>query len=548
MLTVHHLSKSYEIQPLFEDVSFSLNAGEKVGLIGPNGCGKTTLLRILVGEEQADEGVVSRSSQLRIGYLPQGYTPDQASTVGNFLNRIGGDVDQLENELSETASALAIHPEDEQLQAKFDHVVRQIESIETGQVAEILAGLGLAEIPASFPVNLLSGGQQTRLSLALVLLNHPQLLLLDEPTNHLDIEMLEWLERWLTASPCGALIISHDRTFLDHCVTRVLEMDTLSRSVREYSGNYSSYFEQKQVEIEKQWMAYNDQEGEVKRMKQDIKRTKDQAYTAEKRASSIRIGGGDYKIKGYKSYKQGIAKGTAKKAKAREKKLERYLDSDERVAKPQKSWVMKLEFGATPSLGRSVIQMKDLSVGYSLDQPLLRNLNLEVRSGQKVVLTGPNGSGKTTLLRSIAGKLSTLSGEIRLGTSVRLGYMTQDQSGLRPDWTVLETVQEGFPGQTEARSFLAYYLFSGDEALKPVSLLSYGQRARLALARLVVEGCNCLLLDEPVNHLDIPSRAQFEQALAQFNGTVLAVVHDRYFIDRFADEVWWVEDHSIRRS
>ena len=206
---------------------------------------------------------------------------------------------------------------------------------------------------------------------------------------------------------------------------------------------------------------------------------------------------------------------------------------------------MKMAFGETPHLGRSVIQLEDLSVGYRPDAPLLQGLRLDVRAGQRIAITGPNGSGKTTLLRTITGELAPLAGEVRLGPTVRLGMMTQDQSSLDPKRTALETILPAFPNQTEARSFLANFLFTGDEPLKPNALLSYGQRARLMLALLVAEKCNCLLLDEPINHLDIPSRTQFEQALSQFDGTVLAVVHDRYFIERFADEVWWVKGGKV---
>jgi ATP-binding cassette subfamily F protein 3 len=262
-------------------------------------------------------------------------------------------------------------------------------------------------------------------------------------------------------------------------------------------------------------------------------------------ASSIRIGGGEYKQKGFKSYQQGIAKKVAKKAASREKKLDRYLEDDERVERPQRTWHIRFGFDGVPHLGRSVLELDDLTVGYLADRPLLRDLRLDVRAGQRIVLTGPNGSGKTTLLRTIAGQVVPLAGEIHQGASVRMGYLTQDQSGLDLEKTPLEVIQPYFTNQTEARGFLASFQFIGDESLKPCALLSYGQRTRLLLACLVAERCNLLLLDEPINHLDIPSRTQFEQALSGFEGAVLAVVHDRYFIERFADTVWWVDDGSI---
>ena len=548
MLSVHHLTKSFDSQPIFENVTFSLNPGERLGLIGPNGCGKTTLLRILAGQEEPDAGHVRRDPDLRTGYLPQGFELDPTASLGEVIGRAAGSAEALEDEMSAAAAALAARPDDPALQTRYDGLLRRIEAAETGRAAVILAGLGLDGIDPAQPVRLLSGGQHTRLALALVLLGEPQLLLLDEPTNHLDIAMLEWLEDWLTASPCATLIVSHDRTFLDRTVTRILDMDARTRRLREYAGNYTAYLEQRQAEIDRQWAEYTDQQLEIRQMKQDITRVKAQAAYTERQASSVRIGGSDMKIKGFKSYQQGIAKKVAKKAKSREKKLDRYLESDERVERPHGDRQIRLVFNGAPHLGRQVILMDGLSVGYTASLPLLQDLALDVRAGRRIVLTGPNGSGKTTLLRTIAGQLPALAGEVRLGASVRLGYMTQDQSSLDLHRTALETVQPVFRNETEARTFLADFLITGDEPLKPNALLSYGQRARLMLALLIANGCNCLLLDEPVNHLDIPSRAQFEQALDAFDGAILAVVHDRYFIERFADEVWWVENGSIRRD
>ena len=547
MLTAHHLSKSFELQNLFENVSFSLNPAERTGLVGPNGCGKTTLMRILAGLEPPTSGQVSRDPDLRIGYLPQGFEPDPSLTLAEIIDRHTGNISNLEAELTATAEALAMQPSAQALQTRYDELLRRIQSADSGHTAHILAGLGLEDVDPNLPTGRLSGGQQTRLSLALVLLDDPQLLLLDEPTNHLDIVMLTWLEGCLINSPCGALIISHDRTFLDHTVSHILEMDPFSHNVHEYTGNYTEYMAQKQSEIAHQWISYNDQQAEIRRMRQDISRTREQAAHTERQASSIRIGGNDYKQKGYKSYQQGIAKKVAKKAKSRQKKLDRYLDSDERVEKPQMSRKLKLEFNLTNHLSHSVIHLKDLSIGYDPERPLLSGINLDLHSGQRIALTGPNGCGKTTLLRTIIGQNHAINGEVHLSATARLGYLAQDQSGLSFDKTPLDMMLAYIPNETEARSFLAYFLFTGDEPLKPISLLSYGQRTRLLLAKLVAEGCNCLLLDEPINHLDISSRTQFEQALSQFGGAVLAVVHDRYFIQRFADEIWWVEKGGIRR-
>jgi len=298
---------------------------------------------------------------------------------------------------------------------------------------------------------------------------------------------------------------------------------------------------------EKQWSAYNDQQGEIRRVKQDIIRAKAQAARTEREATSVRLGGEMMKLKGYKDYQRSIAKKVAKKSKARERKLERYLHSEERVEKPSQPRTMRLDLADTARLGQSVLNLVDLEVGYEAGRPLLSDLRLDALPGARIVITGPNGSGKTTLLRTIAGRLAPLAGRVERGPSVKLGYMTQEQSGLDPALSPLQTVRHAFDNETAARTFLSY-LFTGEEPLKPNSQLSYGQRARLALAQMVLAGCNVLLLDEPINHLDIPARSRFEEALSSFEGTVLAVLHDRYFIKRFASEIWWVNDGSIRRA
>lgn len=535
MLTAHQLSKSYDIQPLFQDVSFSINPGERVGLIGPNGCGKTTLLRILAGEEVPDGGHVKVAPGLRIGYLPQGFELEPERTVAEVVGEAAGDPETLEPEVARLALALAKSPERSDLQAAYDDLLGRLNRFNAGHTGATLAALGLDDIPGEQPAGALSGGQKTRLALALVLLSDPQLLLLDEPTNHLDIAMLEWLEEWLAKFPGGALIVSHDRTFLDRTITKTLAFDPHSPTVATYTGNYSDYLEQFLAEREKQWAAYRDQVAEIRRMRQDIARIKEQARRTEGATKNDQL--------------RRYAKKVAKKATSREKKLERYLESEERVEKPAQSWQMKLELGNPPHVGQQVLVLEDLAVGYPGRQPLLAELNLTVQGGQRIVLTGPNGSGKTTLLRTIAGIIRPLAGRIRLGASVSVGYMSQEQRLLDPAASALEKIQGAAPlNETDARSFLHYFLFSDDDPLRPIAELSFGERARLELALLVARGCNFLLLDEPINHLDIPSRSRFEEALAHFEGTTLAVVHDRTFIDRFASDVWLVEAQGIRHQ
>ena len=548
MFTVHQLAKSFALNSLFKNVTFNINSGDRVGLVGPNGCGKSTLLRIIAGEETADSGHVSIDPCLRIGYLPQGFELDAHASVATIISRATGDIESLEIELISFAQALAENPADAGLQMAYDRLLQRITRADTGRAGSILAALELDDIPTQLLVSQLSGGQKTRLNLALVLLEDPQILLLDEPTNHLDIAMLEWLETWLASFTGAALVVSHDRTFLDRTVTRILDMNPQQQTVKEYPGNYSAYVQQLQLEREKQWSAYRDQQQEIRRVKQDIAQTRAQAESTEWKASSVSRGGEIMKLKGMKDYQRSIAKKVAQKAKARSQKLERYLDSEERVERPKQSRKIRLDFATSHHLGRSVLRLDDLSVGYNEDSPLLTGLQLDVAAGERIILTGPNGSGKSTLLRTIAGELEPVNGRVDRGPSVVLGTMTQEQTGLDPDLTPLETVQYAFGNETEARTFLAYFLFTGEEPLRRNSQLSYGQRARLALAQVIIAGCNVLLLDEPINHLDIPSREQFEQALSSFEGTIIAVVHDRMFIERFATKIWWVEDHGIRRE
>jgi ATP-binding cassette subfamily F protein 3 len=346
--------------------------------------------------------------------------------------------------------------------------------------------------------------------------------------------MLEWLERWLNAFRGAALVVSHDRTFLDRTVTRILDLDPETHTIREYAGNYSEYVEQKLAERGRQWTQWRDQEYETRRIKQDIVRTRQQALRVELNTTPRQPG------------VRRAAKKVAQKAAGREKKLERYLKSEERVEKPKLGWQMKLEFEGVPTSGQDVLALEDLSVGYG-ENILLRDLNLLVHHGARIALVGPNGSGKTTLLRTITGVILPLAGRVRLGANVHLGYLAQEQEGLDSTLDAFATIRQIAPlSETDVRSFLHFFLFAGDDVFMPIHSLSFGERARLSLAVLVARGCNLLLLDEPINHLDIPSRTRFEQALSGFEGTVLAVVHDRYFIERFATEIWQVQMSSIK--
>jgi len=540
MLTAHHIHKTYGIQPILQDISFSISNGERTGLIGPNGCGKTTLMRILAGLVQPDSGtIVSTRPNLRIGYLAQGIEFEHDVTLQTALSLNPVSQAELESELVSLASDLSSNPNDSHLQTKYDSTLHQL-TLTNNQLPTLLAPLGLADIPIDTHISHLSGGQKTRLMLARVLLEEPHLLLLDEPTNHLDIEMLEWLEDWLNRFQGAALIVSHDRAFLDNTVTSILELDPKIQSIKAYPGDYTDYLDAKEKEYEKQYDEYQEQILELRKLHNAARHLR--------RISQFRKGGkGDTNDKFAKGFFGDRTTHTARRALRIEKRIEKSLDED-RKEKPIQNWQMKLDFGATTHQSKDVLVAESLSIGYTTNNPLLENLNFHIRVGQHIALTGPNGSGKTTLIRTIAGKLNPLAGSLRLGVTVKLGYMTQEQELLNPNLNALQSVQNVASfNETEARNFLHYFLFKGDSALRPASDLSFGERARLQLGLLVAQGCTFLLLDEPINHLDIPSRARFEEALASFKGTILAVVHDRYFIERFASEVWNVRDGKIEK-
>ncbi len=545
MLSIRQISKSYGVETILSQITFTVNAGERVGLIGPNGCGKTTLLRILTGQEKPDRGSVHFTpSRLRVGYLPQGAIFEPAETLDGYLRRCAGDIPALTQRLEELALELVSPIDQPALQTEYDAVLAQIEmaSESQGRGPVVRANLGLAELPGDLPVSALSGGQKTRLSLAGVLLSAPQLLLLDEPTNHLDLEMLAWLEEWLLAFRGGVLVVSHDRAFLDRVATSMVEIDALTHTARIFPGNYSAYLEAKIADRERQWQNYSDQQDEIARLRSAANQARSLARYHKGGKTDLsktkdRFAAGFFANRG---------KETVQRAKNIEKRIERLL-TDEHVDKPPQTWEMKIDFNLRAAGGRDVLVLDHLSVGYG-ELVLLEDVNLTLRAGSRTVLIGPNGSGKTTLLRTITGQIQPLAGSIRLGSQVHPGYMAQEQENLDPALNALTSLQKvsGW-AETEARAFLSLYLFKGDDVFTPVASLSFGERSRLTLACLVAQGCNLLILDEPINHLDIPARTRFEQALANFKGTILAVIHDRYFLQSFATEIWEVQERGLQR-
>ncbi len=544
MLQVSNITKHYGDALILQGISFTVNAGDRVGLIGPNGCGKTTLLRILIGREKPDTGSLSLDPPgIEIGYLEQGLSYADADTLDDIVRAERRALAEAEAEVVQLAEALAADSDSSgpteggqrTLQAYGEALARMLRLVETQppehEVIAALAGLGLGQLALDAPVGHLSGGQKTRLGLARLLLCKPELLLLDEPTNHLDIEALEWLEVWLRDFGGAAIIVSHDRAFLDRTVNWIYDLDEKTHTLTPYPGTYSDYLNARQREQERQWQAYTAQQERIAQLTGEARRLS--GY-----ARNIEHGTIDFAPRK-------IAKGIARRATVQRRRIEREL-AERRIDRPGLTWHMKLEFSDTPESGQDVLLMTGLAIGHD-GHALVSGIDRILRQGERIALIGPNGAGKTTLLRTIAGEVAPVSGTLRLGANVRLGYYAQEQETLDPESTPLETILSVAPmSDTDVRSFLHYFLFAGDEVSVPVGSLSFGERARLVLARLVAGGCNLLLLDEPINHLDIPSRANFEQALAAFEGTVIAAVHDRYFIDAFATALWAIDGGQLR--
>jgi len=561
MLQVQHLHKSYGVVTVLAGVSLIINDGEHVGLIGPNGAGKSTLLRCIIGQEQPDSGNITLSpSGLSLGYVPQSFADLLGDrTVAEVVDEAQAEYVTAETALNAAAEALSGAADMDAALAAYDAALAQFEALggyeREHRAAAVLEGLGLSAIDLSIPAKTLSGGQKTRLGLALLLLRSPDFLLLDEPTNHLDVAALEWLENFVRGYSGAVLIVSHDREFLDQTVARILYLDPETHTTKSYTGNYSDFADARAREREQQFETWQDQQDYIHTVEADIQRVKGRAMNVQNGPKRHRDHYGRVSVK------------IARLARARERKLERYLDSDERVDKPRSRWGLKLDFGPPPPGGRAMLRVEELSFAYDEARDLrleasdalqasslkpqaswlLQDVSFEVAYGERVALVGPNGAGKTTLLRLIAGQLAPQRGIIKLGANVRLGVMAQEQETLDLSATVLQTVLNARPmNETEARNFLHFFLFGGDSVFRPVGACSLGERSRLQLALLVLRGCNLLLLDEPLNHLDIEGREHFEEALDAFEGTVIAVSHDRAFLRHFAERVIEVRDGRAR--
>ena len=514
VLSATNLSKSFGAQDIFSGVSCALPHGGRVALVGPNGTGKTTLLRILAGLEEPTTGQVHRMRGLTFGYLPQqadgqldSERPvfDEMLTVFAGLQTQAAELRRLEDRMADPHQRDAALERYGALADKFDHAGGYTYE---NRIRQTLSGVGFAPQDFSRPVNQLSGGQKTRALLAKLVLQEPGLLLLDEPTNHLDIEAVEWLEAALADFPGAVVVVAHDRYFLDAVAQSVWELST--GRLETYSGNYTQYAAVRAERMERQKIDYERQMEQIAQEEEFIRRN--------------------------------MAGQNTRQAQGRLKRLERV----ERLERPRDQKPLKLNLRAALRSGDIVLAARDLVIGYPGDEPLLSVQDLELRRLQRVALWGPNGAGKTTFLRTVLGQLPPLKGQVWLGGSVKPGYLSQMHDGLNPDRSILDALLDvqNLPIE-KARGLLGRYLFTGDDVFKPVSLLSGGERSRVALAALTLQGANFLLLDEPTNHLDLQSQEVLQDVLSDFNGTVLLVSHDRYLVDRLATHLWVIQDQRL---
>ncbi len=512
-LIVDKVAKAFGINEIFKNVSFMVDKGEHLGLVGVNGSGKTTLLRCLLNPEYVDSGVIKFEPGISVGYVQQGFT-DIAGTIWEFMMNSCPEVLNLRDKLQqlEEASADLEGEALEETLEEYARVTKRYEHIDgynlEARIKRVLIGLGYKEDWWEKDATTLSGGQKTRLMLAAALVRNPDFMILDEPTNHLDIVMTQWLEGYLREFRGGLIVVSHDRAFLDNVATRILEME--GGKLQSFKGNYTKYLEQKAIQTQTLEAAYAAQQDYIARTEAYIRR-----------------------------FKAGIK---SKMARGRQSQLDRL----ERIDAPVYNEEFELRLPPAAECADRVLIMEDLTIGYG-DNVLAKGINLTLRRGEKAALLGANGTGKTTLLKTILGEVDPLKGRAKIGNRVQIGYFSQTYERLNPKQTLLENfvIEYGFT-EEHTRSMLGGMLFHGDDVFKEIGTLSGGQKARLVLLKLVLDGANCLVLDEPTNHLDIMARETVEAALTAFDGTVLVVSHDRYFVNEIADRIWEIEDLEVK--
>ena len=505
------LGKSFGVRQVFSNVSFEIKEGDRIALVGPNGAGKSTLLKCILGIEELDEGQVVMSPVASIGYLQQDVNLGDAS-LAEEIETAWEDVHALEDKLQELTAYLETHEASKSDLQRLDYLQNRLEWLGgydyEQKTKRIVYGLGFTDEDLYKPANAFSGGQKTRINLAKALVRSPDFLFLDEPTNHLDMDMLEWLEGYLSSYRGGILIVSHDRYFMDRIVTGVVELD--HHKATTYRGNYSRYVAQREERLKADTIAYEKQQEYIKKTEEYIDK-----------------------------YRAGIK---SKMARGRQSQLNRL----ERLEAPETSHSLDFKFPPAAMSADKVLVLDHVSIGYKTDDPIIDDVSMVVRRGESVALIGPNGAGKSTMVKAIVGELFPTDGHIDIGNRVQVGYFSQEHEELHDRWQVVDEIINNYNFTEEkARNVLGSFLFKGDDVFKLVGDLSGGERARLALLKLFLQGDNFLILDEPTNHLDVPTREIVERALQQFGGTCFIISHDRYFLDQVSTRTLVLENKGI---
>lgn len=521
LLQINHLSKSFGSIDVLKDIQMQINEKERIGLIGPNGAGKSTLLKIITGELLPDSGEVIFGKKVQIGYLAQDTGLTSQNTIWDELLMVFSEIREIEQKMRALEKEMGKESVYKN-QATYEKVLAQYSALQEeyekkggysheSKIRGALHGLGLGHLSwKETRIDTLSGGQKTRLALAKMILEEPELLILDEPTNYLDLDAIHWLEQTLSQYSGALLIVSHDRYFLDRLVSIIYELE--NQQIHRYVGNYSDYVKLKHERLQQEVKAYEQQQAKIKKMEEFIQRNIARASTT-------------------------------KRAQSRRKALEKM----ERLEKPQLYRKKALiRFEPKKVSGREVLVANNLSIGY--EKPLISNLSFRIERGEHIAILGPNGIGKSTLLKTIIGEIPQLSGQIKWGSQVEFDYYDQEQKDLHFNKQVIEEIWDDFPHleQTTIRTVLGQFLFSGEDVFKKVGDLSGGEKARLSLCKRLLNQANFLLMDEPTNHLDLESKERLEEALENFQGTLLFVSHDRYFIQRLATRIWEVTKDGIK--
>lgn len=523
VLSCKNVKKSYGIDMILSNISFTINEGENIGLVGPNGAGKSTLFKILCRILEADSGEIFVDKNKKLGYLSQNLSLESKNSIYDEMLLVFSDLIQLENKINELEIEMN-KPYDLDNQKYHDKIIKSYTTLSElyvtrggyiykAEINKVLKGLGFNENDYSKSINILSGGQKTRVALCKLLLSNPEILLLDEPTNHLDLDAIEWLEEYLTNYKGTIIVISHDRFFLDCITNKIFEL--LGGEIEVYNGNYTKFIDLKKKRLEEKQKAFSLQQNEVKRQEEIIER-----YKSFNREKSIRA------------------------ARSRQKQL----DKIERIKEPPKEHkIQKINFDSEIKSGNDVLHAENLKKQYG-EKLLFQNAFLDINSGEKTALIGENGRGKTTLFNIIMSKVTPDEGFVFLGKNVLIGYYDQEQSDLHLEKNILDEIWDTCPYMTttDVRNALASFLFRGDDVFKEISKLSGGEKCRINLLKLMLSKSNFLLLDEPTNHLDVMSRESLEEALMDYNGTILVISHDRYFLNKVVTKIHELTSTKIK--